>query len=468
MALAPSHALVVAPFTALCAFLALALLFLYSKATSSSKKTQQLLPPGPAGLPIIGSLHCVVSKRPVFRWIHGLLKDMDTNVLCLRFGAVHVVVVACPETAREVLRTNDAVLASRPETVASALFSFGYKGSILTPYGEQWKKMRRVLSSEILSASMEQRLQRRRAQEADYLVGFLYSQCSASAAACCCSAVDVRHVARHFCGNMIRTLVFGKRHFSGGGGGGGPGPEEVTHMDALFTLLNYVYCFSVSDYVPAAWTWMVAGDHKKVAESVMETLSRPEVMHKAMEELDTVVGKDRLVQEPDIPRLNYLKACVREAFRLHPYHAFNPPHVATEDAVVSGYLIPKGSHVLLSRVGLGRNPDVWDAPLQFRPERHLMMNENDDVDDRYHHVVLTEPDLRFISFSAGRRGCPGVSLGSSVTMMLFARLLQGFTWTKPPGVRAIRLQESSTSLALAEPLLLQAQPRLPVHLYASG
>jgi tyrosine N-monooxygenase len=274
MALAPSHALVVAPFTALCAFLALALLFLYSKATSSSKKTQQLLPPGPAGLPIIGSLHCVVSKRPVFRWIHGLLKDMDTNVLCLRFGAVHVVVVACPETAREVLRTNDAVLASRPETVASALFSFGYKGSILTPYGEQWKKMRRVLSSEILSASMEQRLQRRRAQEADYLVGFLYSQCSASAAACCCSAVDVRHVARHFCGNMIRTLVFGKRHFSGGGGGGGPGPEEVTHMDALFTLLNYVYCFSVSDYVPAAWTWMVAGDHKKVAESVMETLSR--------------------------------------------------------------------------------------------------------------------------------------------------------------------------------------------------
>lgn len=202
--------------------------------------------------------------------------------------------------------------------------------------------------------------------------------------------------------------------------------------------------------------------------ALAEMMNRPEVMHKAMEELDTVVGKDRLVQEPDIPRLNYLKACVREAFRMHPYHAFNPPHVATEDAIVSGYLIPKGSHVLLSRVGLGRNPDVWDAPLQFRPERHLMMNENDDVDDRYHHVVLTEPDLRFISFSAGRRGCPGVSLGSSVTMMLFARLLQGFTWTKPPGVRAIRLQESSTSLALAEPLLLQAQPRLPVHLYASG
>jgi phenylalanine N-monooxygenase len=87
-----------------------------------------------------------------------------------------------------------------------------------------------------------------------------------------------------------------------------------------------------------------------------------------------------------------------------------------------------------------------------------MMNE---------HVVLTELDLRFISFSAGRRGCPGVSLGSSVTMMLFARLLQGFTWTKPPGVYAIKLMESTTNLTLAEPLFLQAQPRLPVHLYMS-
>jgi phenylalanine N-monooxygenase len=86
---------------------------------------------------------------------------------------------------------------------------------------------------------------------------------------------------------MIRRLVFGKRHFSvaagagaggGNGGGSGPGPEVVAHVDALFTLLNYVYSFSVSDYIPPAWAWMVAGldpdGHKKVAKRVMETLNR--------------------------------------------------------------------------------------------------------------------------------------------------------------------------------------------------
>ncbi|WVZ95578.1 hypothetical protein U9M48_041322 [Paspalum notatum var. saurae] len=71
---------------------------------------------------------------------------MDTNILCLRFGAVHVIVVDSPEIAREVLKKKDAVFASRPITFASGSFSFGYKGSILSPYGEQWKKMRRVLT----------------------------------------------------------------------------------------------------------------------------------------------------------------------------------------------------------------------------------------------------------------------------------------------------------------------------------
>nr|WGC54935.1 tyrosine N-monooxygenase [Echinochloa crus-galli var. zelayensis] len=487
-------------------------------------------------------MHHMISNKPVFRWIHRLLKEMNTNILCLRVGAVHVIVVACPELARDNLRKNDAAFASRPITFASGSFSFGYKGSILSPYGAQWKKMRRVLTSEVLSAPMERRLQSRRAEEADHLIRFVYNQCNTSSPANSSTVVDVRHVAQHFCGNMIRRLMFGQRHFVepvpfSAPAGTGPGPEEVAHVGALFTLLNYVYSFSISDYIPE-WIGLDLDGHKKVAKDVMKTLNRlhdpiiderihrwsglrkrgdkrdprdfldvlvslqdsegqpllsldeikaqtaeimfaivdnpsnavewafaemvnkPEVMKQAINEMNTVVGKERLVQESDIPRLNYLKACIREAFRLHPYHAFNPPHVAMEDTIVSGYFIPKDSHVLVSRVGLGRNPDIWEAPLEFRPERHMKNNSD---------VALTEPDLRFISFSTGRRGCPGVSLGSSVTMMLFARLLQGFTWSKPTGVHAIELKESTSTstLALAEPLLLHAQPRLPVHLSAS-
>ncbi|CAL4942929.1 unnamed protein product [Urochloa decumbens] len=530
--LAPCHHVV--PFTVVFTLLALAFLLYRIKGTTAMKKELRWLPPGPVGLPIIGSTHRLISNKPVFRWIHRLLKEMNTNIMCLRFGTVHVIVVSCPEIAREVLRKNDAIFASRPITSASGSFSFGYKGSILSPYGEQWKKMRRVLTSEILSTALERRFHGRRAEEADHLVRFVYNRCNTAAN----SNVDVRHVAQHFCGNMIRRLMFSKRYFvepSVASAGAGPGPDEVEHVNALFTLLNYVYSFCISDYFPVLRGLDLDG-HEKVAHGVMAVLNRlhdpiieerlhewstlrkhgekremrdfldvlvsledsegrpllsfeeikaqtaeimfaiidnpsnavewalaemvnkPEVMEKAMHELNTVVGKGRLVQESDIPHLNYLKACIREAFRLHPYHSFNPPHVAMKDTTVAGYMIPKDSHVIISRVGLGRNPNIWIDPLEFQPERHLMSCSN---------VVLTEPDLRFMSFSTGRRGCPGVSLGSSVTMMLFARLLQGFSWTKLPGVQTIELKESITSLALAEPLILQAEPRLPVHLYES-
>jgi cytochrome P450 len=191
--------------------------------------------------------------------------------------------------------------------------------------------------------------------------------------------------------------------------------------------------------------------------ALAEMLNRPEVMARAVAELDAVVGRDRLVAERDVRELSYLKACIREAFRLHPYHPFNPPRVAMADTSVGGYAIPKGSQVILSRVGLGRNPKVWEDPLEFRPERHLGGGGG---------VSLSEPELRFISFSTGRRGCPGLSLGTLITVMLLGRLLQGFEWSAPPGVGGrVELREAATSLVLAEPLVLRATPRLPAHLY---
>ncbi|GLU15947.1 hypothetical protein SLE2022_323980 [Rubroshorea leprosula] len=129
--------------------------------------------------------------------------------------------------------------------------------------------------------------------------------------------------------------------------------------------------------------------------TLAEMLNQPEILQKAVEELDRVVGKDRLVEESDLLKLNYIKACAREAFRLHPMAPFNVPHVSTSDTTIAGYFIPKGSRVLLSRMGLGRNPKVWEEPLKFMPERHL---KNDGS-----VVTLTEPELRFISFSAGGR-----------------------------------------------------------------
>lgn len=202
---------------------------------------------------------------------------------------------------------------------------------------------------------------------------------------------------------------------------------------------------------------MVDNPSNAVEWAMAEMINQPDILAKACEELDRVVGKDRLVQESDLPKLNYVNACLRESFRMHPLAPFNVPHSCSRDTVVGGYLIPKGSYVVLSRLGLGRNPRIWEEPLKFKPERHII--------DEGSQVVLTDHELHMLSFSTGRRGCPGVVLGSTMTTMLLARLIHCFSWAPPHATNIVPLADSSDDLALASPLISHATPRLDSRIY---
>ncbi|KAL3728876.1 hypothetical protein ACJRO7_033461 [Eucalyptus globulus] len=519
------------------ALLLLALVALYSivkqqlcRKTFRKEKNPLPLPPGPTPWPVVGCAPGMLRNKPVFRWIHRLMKEMNTDIACIRLGSTHVIPVTSPTIAQEFLRKQDSSFASRPVTMASGTFSRGYLTAVLSPYGEQWKKMRRVLVSEVVCPARHKWLHDKRVGEADNLVKYVFNLCKTSG-----HQVNLRTTTRHYSGNVIRRLMFSKRYFGQGRQDGGPTIDEEQHVDALFNALNYLYAFCVSDYFPFLKGLDLDGHEKEVEESartlrtlhepiiserikrwrddlssesnekepqdlldvlimlkdskgmpvlapqevraltteimmaavdnpsnavewaMAEMINQPELIHKATEEIDRVVGKERLVQESDIGDLNYIKACAREAFRLHPVAPFNVPHVAMSDTVVAGYRIPKGSHILLSRVGLGRNPEIWDEPLKFKPDRHIMRDQAE--------VVLTEPDLRFISFSTGRRGCIAATLGTTMTVMLLARLIQGFNWSKPSNLSSINLAESRDDLSLAKPLVAQAEPRLPSHLY---
>ncbi|XP_045824081.1 isoleucine N-monooxygenase 1-like [Trifolium pratense] len=482
------------------------------------------LPPGPKPWPIVGNLPEMLANKPTTRWIHKIMEEFNTEIACIRLGNVNVIPVTCPAIAREFLRKHDADFASRPISVASDIISNGYMTSILSPYGEQWKKMKKIIAKDLFSPRRHQWLQDKRNEEADNLMFYVYNKCKNG------GLVNVRIATQHYCGNVYRNFFFNRRYFGKGMKDGGPGVEEVEHVDAVFILLNYVFAFSTSDYIP--WLrlldldghkgkiknamrimnkyhdsiieerinqWndgaknveedlldvlislkddnnkllltkkeikaqvielmmaMVDNPSNAVEWTLAEMLNQPELFQKATEELDNIVGKDRLVQESDIPKLNFLKACAREAFRLHPITDFIPPHVAMNDTMVGNYLIPKGSHVLLGRSGLGRNPKVWSEPYKFKPERHL---KNDGSD-----ISLREPDLKFISFSTGRRGCPGVMLGSTMTILLLARLLHGFTWSAPSDISRINCVDSNSVLFLDAPLTVVAKPRLAVELF---
>ena len=113
--------------------------------------------------------------------------------------------------------------------------------------GQQWKKMRRILITNLFSQSKLQWLLQKRNIEADNLMKFLYSQCSNSENG---SVVNVRTAAQHYSANVMRRMFFNSNYFGKGREDGGPGPEEERHVSALFTVVLHVYAFCVSDYLP--------------------------------------------------------------------------------------------------------------------------------------------------------------------------------------------------------------------------
>ncbi|KAH8824339.1 cytochrome P450 [Flagelloscypha sp. PMI_526] len=72
----------------------------------------------------------------------------------------------------------------------------------------------------------------------------------------------------------------------------------------------------------------------------------PEVQAKAQQEIDSVIGRDRLIRLSDRTNLPYVAAVVTEALRWNSVLPTGVPHVATESGVVGGYSIPKGAMII--------------------------------------------------------------------------------------------------------------------------
>ncbi|KAL3514412.1 hypothetical protein ACH5RR_027129 [Cinchona calisaya] len=70
-------------------------------------------------------------------------------------------------------------------------------------------------------------------------------------------------------------------------------------------------------------------------------LNHPEEMKKASAEIDACVGQDRLLDENDHPKLNYLNNVITETLRLYPPVPLLLPHYSKEDCTFCGYEVPK-------------------------------------------------------------------------------------------------------------------------------
>lgn len=155
-----------------------------------------------------------------------------------------------------------------------------------------------------------------------------------------------------------------------------------------------------------------------------EIVKHSRVMNKLQEELISVVGLDRMVEEQDLPKLEYLELVLKETFRLHPVATLLVPRESMEDVVINGYYIPKRSRVMTNCWALGHDPKIWsDNVEEFVPERFIGKN----FDLRGH-------DFHLLPFGYGRRSCPGMNLGLITVKLIVAQLVHCFNWDLPEGM----------------------------------
>ncbi|KAF2324667.1 hypothetical protein GH714_016134 [Hevea brasiliensis] len=122
-------------------------------------------------------------------------------------------------------------------------------------------------------------------------------------------------------------------------------------------------------------------------------------MKKAQEEVRKLIGMKGFVEEEDTEQLPYLKAVIKETMRA----PLLIPRESCENCILGGYDIPAKTVVYVNTWAIGRDPDIWENPEEFDPERFI----NSSID-------LKGQDFELIPFGAGRRICPGMLWASQL------------------------------------------------------
>ncbi|XP_030468591.2 flavonoid 3'-monooxygenase CYP75B137-like [Syzygium oleosum] len=182
-----------------------------------------------------------------------------------------------------------------------------------------------------------------------------------------------------------------------------------------------------------------------------ELLQNGNVMNKVVHELTEVVGKDKMVEEHHLPKLKYLHAVIKEAFRLHPVLPLLVPRTPHASCVVGGYTIPKGSNIFLNVGYIQRDPKIWDKPSEFRPERFLEDPSKYD---------LSGNNFTYMPFGSGRRMCDGLALAERILPYVLASLLHSFEWELPPGAQLEFSDKFGLVVKKMKPLVAIPRPRL--------
>ncbi|KAH9667694.1 Flavonoid 3-monooxygenase [Citrus sinensis] len=481
----------------------------------SRNKLNYLPPPGPKPWPLIGNLNLLGEHLHLS--FHSLSQKYGP-LMQLKLGLNIMVVCSSAEVAELFLKTHDLTFATRPEILAGKHANYDYLVMPGAPYGPHLRQTRKIYKTELLSPKRLAQFEYMRVEERKAFMCKLYKLSSSSYS----TPVHLKECVFMFNLAIMSRMLFGKRYteenennvvtpkelteiveevffLSGVLDIGGAIPwlafldlqGNVKRMKAARKKIDKFYEHVLDEHERHGKRKFKERGTNDMVDVLLQLADDPtlevklerdqeiilrhrcsslsyqskhheynyqEVIQKATDELDRVIGRSKWVEEKDIVNLPYIQAIVKEVMRLHPPLPCLVPHKARENCKVAGYDIVKNSRIVVNVWAIGRDPTLWEKPNEFYPERFI--GKEIDVIGR---------NFELLPFGSGRRMCVGYALGLKMVQSTLANLLHGFEWKLPGDMKKedLDMEEiSGGSTTRKNPLLVVPKPRLPLDLYS--
>ncbi|KAL8208774.1 hypothetical protein R6Q57_008186 [Mikania cordata] len=471
------------------------------------------LPPGPIPVPIFGNW-LQVGDDLNHGNLTDLAKKYG-EIFLLRMGQRNLAVVSSPDLAKEVLHTQGVEFGSRTRNVVFDIFTGKGQDMVFTVYGEHWRKMRRIMTVPFFTNKVVQQYRygweaeaaavvddvkknpaaatngvviRRRLQLMMYNNMFrimfdrrfeseddplflklkaLNGERSRLAQSFEYNYGDFIPILRPFLKGYLKLckevkekrLKLFKDYFV----------DERKNIGNTKSMNNNQLKCAIDHILEAKDKGEINEDNVlyiveninvaaiettlwSIEWGIAELVNHPEIQAKLRHELDTNLGPGEQVTEPELHKLPYLQAVIKETLRLRMAIPLLVPHMNLHDAKLGGYDIPAESKILVNAWWLANNPDEWKNPEEFRPERFF---------EEESKVEANGNDFRYLPFGVGRRSCPGIILALPILGITIGRLVQNFELLPPPGQSKVDTTEKGGqfSLHILNHSIIVAKPR---------
>ncbi|KAL0376843.1 UNVERIFIED_CONTAM: cytochrome [Sesamum calycinum] len=404
--------------------------FLLARRSRNSPAGRKLRrPPGPPGLPFFGNL---LQYNPSNLHIRlAKLSDKYGPLMSMTLVGKPVIVISSARVAKEALKHNDIAFSSRPSFICSGKLSYNNSDIAFSPYTEYWREMRKMAVVHLFTLKQVNYFRPAREEEVARMVKAISRRANAH------QPVNINEIAFSLSSSMISRFALGKSYDEEGGSG-------KKRFDRLMEQLQEMSLqIFVGDYFPClGWIDKLCGRVARLEkgfkdldsyyeEVIAEHLSpnRPDSMNGDILDLLIRLREDRSSSvQIDWVHVKAVLAGIYDFTKnwcgditnrrlLYPPAPLLVPRLTTKPSVIDRYEIEADTIVYVNIWAIGRDPDFWENPNEFMPERFLNSN-----------VDFKGQDFGFLPFGSGRRVCPGIALGIAEVELALANLVYSFDW----------------------------------------